>query len=219
MLLKHNLKYAWPAQFPGLLFLSLLLSYTLIAGLFTICLHQVAQLLLATIAGFIAISYNQNIFGIHLRSKKGFKAFVIAAVAVIAGVLIPIANLTWNKIEGFSVLLYTTAQFLFITALCIAADMRDVTEDREDNIKTFPVAAGLSVSKKIIMILLILQGTLLFIAFKLTHINLHQFEALILVSLLSILFTSQLYQHKSYFYYVLGIDGLILCQTICILIS
>jgi hypothetical protein len=219
MLQKDNLKYTWPAQFPGLLFLSLLVSFAITVGLITICLHQISQLFLALIAGILAISYNLNIFGIHLRSKKGCKALVIAIVAVISSVLIPIANVTWDHIDGISLLLYTIAQFLFITALCIAADMRDVTEDREDKIKTFPVAAGLTIAKKIIFLLLVLQTMLLIVSFQLGNINLHQLEAFMLVSLLTVLFIGQLHQNKSYFYFILGIDGLILLQTICILIS
>ena len=111
------------------------------------------------------------------------------------------------------------SQFLFISALCIAADLRDIDEDREDKIKTFPVAAGVQISKNIIILLLILQLVLLLILYNLSYLSMYQLETFVLVSLMSMIFTHKLNATYSYYYFILGIDGLILSQSLILFFS
>jgi 4-hydroxybenzoate polyprenyltransferase len=218
MLQKNNLKYQWPAQFPGLLLLCLIIGFMGTAALISFSIQNHFQLLFGLLAIIISTIYNQKILGISLRSSKGFKAFTISAVAIIAGVLIPAAQNSFSNTSIFFLILYGLAQLFFIAALCIAADIRDIEEDKEDHIKTFPVAAGLIISKNLIALLLIFQLMLIGISYNLGYLNIAKLEAFMIVSMISILFSRKLNDQKSYFYFIFGVDGLILGQSICILI-
>lgn len=159
--------------------------------------------------------YNQKFLGIQLRTKKGLKAFVIGLVSIITTILIPTTNFSsLYSIDFLKILLFSLAQLLFVSALCVAADIRDTTEDHEDGIKTFPVILGISSSKKLVIVMLLINVFLLFIMTESAFLSFKQFEMLCIISLLSILFTSSLNQKNSYYFYILLIDGLILSQAI-----
>jgi len=213
-----NTKYLWPASYPGLLMLSLILGLMGSVALVTFCIHNAFQIAIGIIAGALALFYNQNIAGINLRSKKGYKPFTIAMVSIITAVLIPVFKKPIVEIDFQLLAFYAIAQWFFISAMCIAADMRDLEEDRQDHIKTFPVSAGLNISKKIIYLLLSIQIALMVLLYACSYINIQQFEVFILSSLLSILLVFQLNTLQSYYFFVLAIDGLILSQAFGLLI-
>lgn len=215
----QNLKYRWPAEFPGLLLLSLIIGFVGSMALVTYSINNLYKLAFGLIAGFIAMNYNLGLFGLRLRSIKGFKAFTIALVSVITSIIIPVANPnTWQQIISLDFIVYAFSQFFFVAALCIAADMRDTEEDREDHIKTFPVVAGIELSKKLILLLLVFEIILLVILFQRSYLEVKQLESMILVSMLSMLVSYQLQSKNSYYYFVLIIDGLIAIQSCSILI-
>jgi 1,4-dihydroxy-2-naphthoate octaprenyltransferase len=138
---------------------------------------------------------------------------------VITSIIIPVANPnTWQQIISLDFIVYAFSQFFFVAALCIAADMRDTEEDREDHIKTFPVVAGIELSKKLILLLLVFEIILLVILFQRSYLEVKQLESMILVSMLSMLVSYQLQSKNSYYYFVLIIDGLIAIQSCSILI-
>lgn len=211
---KNNFKYLWPAQHPGLLLLCLLVGFIGSAAFITFGMNSLFKLMLGSLAAILSLFYNQKILGIRLRSLKGFKAFTIGMVAIITGVFIPAADESNHLISGLFLMLFSLSQFFFISALCIAADIRDIEEDREDKIKTFPVAGGLRLSKNIITLLLILQLLFLLILFNLSYINTAQLEAFVAISLFCILFVRQLRPEKGYSYFIIAIDGIIACQAL-----
>jgi 4-hydroxybenzoate polyprenyltransferase len=217
MLKKNNLKYFWPAQYPGLLLFCLIVGFAGSAALVTFTIKNATTISLGLLAVLLSMLYNQKFLGIHLRSSKGMKAFTIGLVSIITGVLIPVAHHTMLATPLLFLLLYSLSQFLFISALCIAADLRDIDEDREDHIKTFPLVLGIKSSKRLIVLMLITQLLLLLTIFNSSYISIAQFEVYLLISMLSMLFINQLDATKSYFYFILGIDGLIACQALCLL--
>ena len=216
---KENLKYQWPSHFPGFLFLSLIISFVACASLITICITNYKSFLLGGLACLNSLFYNHKLLGVQLRVIKGLKAFVISLVSVITTVLIPCSNFNeFSHTIFFKVTFFTLAQFLFISALCITADIRDTTEDHEDGIKTYPVILGISTSKKLVLVMLLLNILLLYIMLESDYLSFKHFEMLSTITLLSILFTNQLNTKSGYYLFVILIDGLILCQAICALL-
>lgn len=204
----------WPGNFPGILLLSLIIGFAGSAALLSFYIDNPVKVFLGLVAGFIAIIYNLKIFGIQLRSIKGLKAFTIALVTIIPSIFIPIAEENiWSKIDPIELALFSFAEFFFITALCIGADIRDIQEDKEDKIKSFPVAAGIQISKKIIYLLLLIQATFFIVLYEISFLNFKQLELFLLVCLLSMLITNQLNSKKSYYYFIFVIDGLIITQS------
>lgn len=172
-------------------------------------------------AAILALLYNVKIRGLQFRGKKGFKPFIIAFVTIITTTLIPVSDaIASNKISPTDFILFSLAQLFFIASLCVAADIRDIVEDREDAIKTYPVVAGVNLTKKFILLLISISLVFFYLLFYSEVLSFKQLELLICISLLTLLLCAQLNQQHSYYYFILMIDGLILCQSVgLILIS
>jgi len=132
----------------------LIISITLIA---TLCILPTALLylsfqskLLMIFVGVLAIGYNVPFLTVNqkkigLRNLPGIKLFLIAFVWSVSCVLLPIVELE-NK-YGISVslgetLLLIAKRFLFICAITIPFDIRDLFQDKRHELKTIPVMLG-----------------------------------------------------------------------------
>jgi 4-hydroxybenzoate polyprenyltransferase len=154
-----------------------------------------------------------------LRSIKGIKAFAIALVVIITGMIIPsMDDLLFINNNYTSYALYLGAQLIFIASLCIAGDIRDIREDRDDKIKTFPVITGQHFSKIISSLLLICHVTVMFLLWQIEALQLNQFELFLVIDLIGIMLISRLKETDHYYYFIMMIDGLILMQAIGLLL-
>ncbi|MFD2434695.1 hypothetical protein ACFSO9_14885 [Mesonia maritima] len=106
--------------------------------------------LLGIVTFFYAVPFLPN--QTNLRNLKSLKIFIIALVWAGATVLIPLIN--QHPIFEQSVLLSFFQRFLFVVALTIPFEVRDVIYD-EDHLGTLPQLLGVENSKKIGYILLI----------------------------------------------------------------
>lgn len=145
-----------------------------------------------------------------LRRLPIFKIFFIALVWVITSIYIPLmyndssfsftANLNKNEIA------YLIAQFCFIAALCIPFDIRDYENDRQNLIRTLPVHFGLSTSKTI--------GIVLLLVYMVMAQNVQQAIVYFVTGTLGIVLTIYSSQHKHRYYFSVLVDGLIIVQFI-----
>lgn len=132
----------------------LIISITLIAAL---CLIPLALLylsfqakLLMCFVGAIAIAYNLPFLSINqkkigLRNLPGIKLFLIAFVWSVSCVLLPIVEIENNygiSISLSETLLLVAKRFLFICAITIPFDIRDLFQDKLYELKTIPVILG-----------------------------------------------------------------------------
>lgn len=139
-----------------------------------------------------------------------FKIFFIALVWVVSSIYIPLLyndssfslseNLHKNEIT------YLLAQFCFIAAICVPFDIRDIENDRQNSIKTLPVHFGLSTSKTIGIVLLLLYMVL--------AQNVQQAIVYFVTGTLGIILMIYSTQHKHRYYFSVLVDGLILVQFI-----
>ncbi len=126
----------------------LIISITLIAVLciipITLLYLSIQAKLLMSFVGIIAIAYNLpfltfNQKKIGLRNLPGIKLFLIGFVWSVSCVLLPIVELETNY--GISVslgetLLLVAKRFLFICAITIPFDIRDLFQDKLYELKT-----------------------------------------------------------------------------------
>jgi 4-hydroxybenzoate polyprenyltransferase len=132
----------------------LIISITLIAGLCIIPLGLLylsfqAKLLMGFI-GLIAIAYNFPFLSVNnkkigLRNLPGIKLFLIAFVWSVSCVLLPIVELERNysiSVTLWETLLLVAKRFLFICAITIPFDIRDLFQDKLYELKTIPVMLG-----------------------------------------------------------------------------
>jgi 4-hydroxybenzoate polyprenyltransferase len=203
----------------------LMITLTLIAVLslivLTLFLSPASQVLLLFL-GVIAVSYNLPLFSIGeqkfgLRNVPGLKLFLISLIWSLSCVLLPIVELSGsgNMISAHDTIILIAKRFLFIAAITVPFDIRDLFQDRTYNLKTIPVVLGERKSY------LVCQGLLLaylILLFLFTRTFDAQFFALMLTILLTgwLIFKSE-WKRNEYFYF-LFLDGTMILQFLMLAI-
>lgn len=181
--------------------------------------------LLMIFTGAIAVSYNVpfltlNHQKIGLRNIPGIKLFLIALVWSISCVLLPIVELEHNhsiSISAGGTLLLVAKRFLFIAAITIPFDIRDLFQDKLYALKTIPVMLG--EKKAYIFCQFLLFGYLVLLIMFRQVINLDTVGLTLTVILTGwLIFKSNI--KKNEYYYFFFLDGTMLLQyLILVLIS
>ncbi len=161
---------------------------------------------LLTYAAAAAISLLYFLPFSNLRAIPFLKSFIIGIVWVFICVMAPIDTAKFDMQNTF----FWTSQLLFITALCVLFNIRDMEHDHKAGTYTVPVLYGASMAK--IFTVLLLSGYAV-----LSYLAIPRMEGLcvtLIVFLASCLFTWGSSSKKHSFYYLYGVDGLILLQSI-----
>jgi len=205
----------------------LMITLTIIAALailpLVLFLNTAAQILLISLA-LISVAYSLPIFSIQdkhfgLRNIPGVKLFLISMVWALSCVLLPILELEGNT--GVSVTVTDTIiliakRFLFIAAITVPFDIRDLFQDKSNELKTIPVIVG---EKKA---LLICQGLLL-IYLVLLFLFTNRFDSNFLGLMLTIFLTGWLIFKSKWkrneYYYFLYLDGTMIVQFVMLSVS
>lgn len=131
----------------------LMLSLLIISILSLIALVSflsLPSLILLTILGLISITYSLPIWGMPgkkygIRNIPGLKLFIIGLIWASSTVLLPILeikNYSNALISDKEIILLFINRFLFIVAITIPFDIRDIYQDRHNELKTIPVLIG-----------------------------------------------------------------------------
>jgi len=206
----------------------LIISMTLIAVL---CLVPITLLylsfqakLLMGFVGIIAVAYNFPFLSFHqkkigLRNLPGIKLFLIGFVWAASCVLLPIVEIEQGY--GISIPLYDTIllvakRFLFICAITIPFDIRDLFQDKLYELKTIPVIFGEKKAWIICQAMLLIYLALLIFFTRSFNLDV---AALSLTILLTgwLIFKSDI--KKNEYFYFLFLDGTMLLQCILLMFS
>ncbi|MNJ91569.1 prenyltransferase [compost metagenome] len=206
----------------------LIISITLISVLCLIPLGllylSIEAKLLMIFTAVLALGYNipfltLNNQKIGLRNIPGIKLFLIALVWSVSCVLLPVVELEHNyqiNISTAETLLLVAKRFLFIAAITIPFDIRDLFQDKLYALKTIPVMLG--EKKAYIFCQFLLIGYLaLLLLFRQAAIS--DIIALTLTLLLTgwLIFKSNI--KKNEYYYFFYIDGTMLLQYVVLVIA
>lgn len=204
----------------------LMITLTIIAVLsllpLSFFLNTASKILLLSLA-LISVAYCLPIFSIHdkrfgLRNIPGVKLFLIAMVWALSCVLLPVLELE-SSVEAFvtvnDTILLIAKRFLFIAAITVPFDIRDLFQDKTNELKTIPVILGEKQSLLICQGLLVAYLILLFLFTKGFDSN---FWGLTLTILLSgwLIFRSKWERNEYYYFFYL--DGTMIVQFIMLLI-
>jgi 4-hydroxybenzoate polyprenyltransferase len=201
----------------------LLISITLISVLCLIPLGLLylsfgAKVLMLFI-GVIAISYNIPFLSINggkigLRNLPGIKLFLIAFVWASSCVLLPIVEIENNygiPIALSEIVLLFAKRFLFICAITIPFDVRDLYQDKLYELKTLPVIFGEKKTWIFCQALLLAYLILLFLFSK--SINYDTIGLALTIFLTGwLIFKSNLKRNE--YYYFLLLDGMMILQCL-----
>ena len=204
----------------------LMITLTIIAILSLIplafFLSATSQILLAFLA-LISIAYNIPFFSFHdkkfsLRNIPGIKLFLIALVWSMSCVLLPILELEnyhTISISTHDTILLIAKRFLFIAAITIPFDIRDLFQDRTHELRTIPVMLG---ERKAYLFCQGLLGAYVLLLFLFTDNFDQNFIALTLTILLTgwLIFRARF--QKDEYYYFFYLDGLMILQFLILLL-
>lgn len=184
---------------------------------------SVPSLVLLFFLGVVAVTYNLPLFSINdkrfgLRNIPGLKLFLIALTWSFSCVLLPIVENSARGIINITLadtILLVAKRFLFIAALTIPFDIRDLFQDRNYNLKTIPVMLG---ERKAYIFCQFLLGMYIGLLFFFTRKFDADFCSLTLTILLSgwLIFKSSL--KKNEYYYFFYLDGILILQYILLLL-
>ncbi|KQC00520.1 hypothetical protein [Pedobacter sp. Hv1] len=205
----------------------LIISITLISALCIIPLGLLylsfqAKLLMGFV-GLIALAYNFPFLSINqkkigLRNLPGIKLFLIALVWSVSCVLLPIVELEHNygiSVTLLETLLLVAKRFLFICAITIPFDIRDLFQDKLYELKTIPVILGEKKAWIFCQGLLVIYLILLVLFTK--EFNLDVIGLALTIFLTGwLIFKSNLKRNEYYYFFFL--DGTMILQCVILAI-
>tara|TARA_R100000750_G_scaffold32961_3_gene21149 strand:+ start:13401 stop:14198 length:798 start_codon:yes stop_codon:yes gene_type:complete len=159
------------------------------------------------------IPYNKK--WLALRDIPYLKIFVIAFVWTLVTGLLPLVN----NIEQINLhyILFLVKQFLFVVAITIPFDIRDMKYDIEKGIKTFPLVVG--VKKVIILGVLLLLGFIAiasyeFLVFQNITMSLWMAEIITILLVAVLLLLSKKQQPELFYSFIVEGTSLLLAITV-----
>lgn len=205
-----------------IIFTIVIAAIILVVSLFYINIKTIIAL---AIMGFFSVVYvvrfiPYNNKWLALRDIPFLKIFVIAFVwALVTGMLPIISSKDLIQIN-LQHILFLTKQFLFVVAITIPFDIRDMKYDVEKGIKTFPLVVG--VKKVIILGVLLLLGFIAitsyeFLVFQNITMSLWITEIITILLVAVLLLLSKKQQPE--LFYSLIIEGTSLLLAITVLLS
>ncbi len=156
---------------------------------------------------------------IRLRDVPGIKIFLISIVLGLTTVLLPI--LSGNDLTVIcepAILFVFFRRVLFIFAITVPFDIRDIDYDMEKKIKTLPIILGIKRSKIVAIIalsLFILLGLIQYLIYYDT--SLYYMIALFVSAIISGVIISQTDTNKEDFFYSFYVEGMMMLQCLLIL--
>jgi 4-hydroxybenzoate polyprenyltransferase len=205
----------------------LIISITLISILCIIPLGlwylSIESKLLMIFTGLMAVGYNVpfltlNQQKIGLRNIPGIKLFLIALVWSVSCVLLPIVELERSyhiNISSAETLLLVAKRFLFIAAITVPFDIRDLFQDKLYALKTIPVILG---ERKAYIFCQFLLAGYLVLLLLFNQVTLPDILALTLTLMLTgwLIFKSGF--KKNEYYYFFYLDGTMLLQYLALIL-
>ncbi|MFD1258618.1 hypothetical protein ACFQ3S_17565 [Mucilaginibacter terrae] len=154
-----------------------------------------------------------------LRNIPGLKAILITVVWTLSCVLLPIMEMQDTlhmNIPASTTWIILAKRFLFIAALTVPFDIRDLFNDRIAGLKTIPVAFG--EQKAYLFCQFLLAGHILLLLLLRNYKLTSDFYALTLVSILTgwLIFKSAWKRNEYYYFFYL--DGVLILQYLALVI-
>lgn len=171
----------------------------------------------------ISVSYSIPFFSFQekrysLRNIPGVKLFLIALIWSLSCVLLPILEMESNNETAISLndtMILIVKRFLFIAAITVPFDIRDLFQDKSNDLKTIPVILG---EKKALLVCQGLLAAYLVLLFMFTDSLNSNYFALTLCTIITgwLIFKSK--WEKNEYYYFFYLDGTMILQFLILLI-
>lgn len=202
------------------------ISITIIAVLSLIPLFfllSTGSKILLVFLAIISFGYGLPLFSINrekfsLRNIPGLKLFLIALVWSVSTVALPILEINDSHllyIPLSDLVILNTKRFLFVAAITVPFDIRDLFQDRNYNLKTIPTVFG---EKKAYLFCQLLLLTYMVLLFLFNNSFNADFFALFITILLTSWLIFKSTWEKNEYYYFFYLDGTLILQFIMLYI-
>jgi len=213
-----RMKWVYKNKQP-IIFTIVIAAIILVVSLFYLNIKTIVVL---AIMGFFSVVYvvrfiPYNNKWLALRDIPFLKIFVIAFVwSLVTGLLPLISSKDVNQIN-LQHILFLIKQFLFVVAITIPFDIRDMKYDVEKGIKTFPLVVG--VKKIIILGILLLLGFVAissyeFLVFQTITMGLWIAEIIAILLVMVLLLLSKKQQPELFYSFIIEGTSLLLAITV-----
>ena len=154
---------------------------------------------------------------VKLRKNPWLKLFTLVSVWTMVTAVVPIllSNTTFNQ----SAVLHIIVRFVFMVAICIPFDIRDLQLDKEDAVITIPHLTGEKNAKWLAFAFMVLYGILVLQEYWSGMISLPVMAALVSCAIISTAIVLMSSTKRSEYFYVAGIDGTMLLQGVLVLLA
>lgn len=198
--------------------------------------HPLALKILALI-GFIGVSITFFMIGFHLffylspllflslayfapfiklRKHAFFKLLTLVIVWTMVTAVVPLF-LSGQPLTEIKSVLHILIRFLFMTAICIPFDIRDLKIDTADNIATIPHLLGENKTRWLALFFMLMYDVLIVLEYLLHLIPNAVFIALFASALINTILVWLSSSERSEYFYVAGIDGTMILQGILLI--
>jgi 4-hydroxybenzoate polyprenyltransferase len=150
-----------------------------------------------------------------LRDLPYLKIFIIGFVWSIAIVWLPIMDTHFEFISTSKFVIALIQNFLFVLAITLPFDIRDVKFDKSNNLKTIPQLVGLK-QATILSVLILLLSVLLLIQLPISY---NHFFGLIIGHILTILVIAFTNEKRKELFFAGLIEGSVIILYLCVLIA
>ena len=182
-----------------------------------------ASKLLLLFLGAISVAYNIPLFSMNdqkfgLRNVPGLKLFLIALIWSLSCVLLPIVEISNRHlitVSASDTIVLIAKRFLFVCAITVPFDIRDLFQDKKYELKTIPVVFGERKAYLFCQLLLVIYLLLLLMFTR--SVDAH-FVGLTLTIILTgwLIFKAEF--EKNEYYYFLYLDGTMILQFVMIVL-
>lgn len=154
---------------------------------------------------------------IRLRKNPWLKLLTLVGVWTMVTAVVPV--LLANTAFSQNIVLHIIVRFVFMIAICIPFDIRDLQLDKEDAVITIPHLIGEKNAKWLAFACMVVYGILILLEFGLQMINFRVMVALITCTVISAVIVLMSSTKRSEYFYVAGIDGTMLIQGGLVLLA
>jgi len=172
--------------------------------------------------GLITIFYSLPIFRskqklFRLREISILKIFLISAIWALSTVLLPVIQ-SEKKIDTINILLMLAERILFVFAITIPFDIRDIGSDKNAGLKTIPLLIGEKKAIQVSVFSLLLFALLCVVHYVKTPL-VYTLPALIISSVTTFAFIINKKVKKLTYYHYGVLDGTMFFQGLMVVVS
>lgn len=163
--------------------------------------------------GFVSVPFTN---GKKLRNLGLLKTFFVGLVWSVTTVLVPLAG---QYPETEMLVFLIIRRFIFVAALTMVFEVKDYENDAKANIKTLPMVLGLSGTKILAQVLLLILIVINVVQYAAFYFPFWGMVAVNLSLLLSIIAIQPVREELSDKYYYFVLDGMMLLQFLLVYIA